>query len=83
MVVKDGLASNGPHIRDLKELGFSFLLGAKPGDHKYLFEQFIQANDRDEVETTTEDLKGGGLGQTQYALGLPLNASQSEVLLGF
>jgi len=81
MIVEDGLASNGPHIHDLKEWGFSFLLGAKPGDHKHLFDQFIQANDRDEVETTTDDLKGGGLGQTQYACGLPLNASQSDLMI--
>ena len=80
MIVEDGLAWNGPDIRDLKEWGFSFLLvGAKSGDHKYLFEQFMQANDRDEIETTTDDLKLGGSGQTQYASGLPLNASQSEV----
>ena len=37
LVVEDGLASNGPHVRLLKELGMSFVLGAKPGDHKALF----------------------------------------------
>ena len=36
-MVEDGLASNGPHVRLLKELDMSFLLGAKPGDHKALF----------------------------------------------
>ena len=36
-VVEDGLASNGPHIRLLKELDMRFVLGAKPGDHKALF----------------------------------------------
>ena len=38
LVVEDGLASNGPHIRLLKELDMRFVLGAKPGDHKALFE---------------------------------------------
>ena len=37
LVVEDGLASNGPHVRLLKDLGMSFVLGAKPGDHKALF----------------------------------------------
>ena len=37
LVVEDGLASNGPHVRLLKELDMSFVLGAKPGDHKALF----------------------------------------------
>ena len=32
--VEDGLASNGPHVRLLKELDMSFVLG---GDHKALF----------------------------------------------
>ena len=33
----EGLASNGPHARLLKELDMRFVLGAKPGDHKALF----------------------------------------------
>ena len=37
VVVEDGLASNGPHIRLLKDLDMRFVLGAKPGDHKALF----------------------------------------------
>ena len=37
VVVEDGLASNGPHVRLLKELDMRFVLGAKPGDHKALF----------------------------------------------
>ena len=35
-MVEDGLASNGPHVRLLKELDMSFVLGVK-GDHKALF----------------------------------------------
>ena len=38
VVEEDGLASNGPHIRLLKGLDMRFVLGAKPGDHKALFE---------------------------------------------
>jgi hypothetical protein len=38
IVVEDGLASNAPHIRLLKELDLRFILGAKPDDHKFLFE---------------------------------------------
>jgi hypothetical protein len=36
IVVEDGLASNGPHVRDLIEYGMHFLLGVKPGDHAFL-----------------------------------------------
>jgi Transposase DDE domain len=37
IVVEDGLASNGPHVRDLKEHGCHFILGVQEGDHDALF----------------------------------------------
>ena len=36
IVVEDGLASNAPHIRQLKRLNMRFLLGAKPDAHEHL-----------------------------------------------
>ena len=39
IVIEDGLASNGPHVRDLIDNGMHFILGVKPGDHAFLFEQ--------------------------------------------
>ncbi len=38
MVVEDGLASNGPHIKQLKSLGYRFILGAKQSGHTFLFD---------------------------------------------
>lgn len=38
IIVEDSLASNGPHIRLLKELDMGFILGVKPGDHGGLFD---------------------------------------------
>ena len=38
VIVEDGLASNGPYIKALKENNFRFILGAKPGDHELLFD---------------------------------------------
>ena len=38
IVNEDGLASNAPHIGDLEEYGYRYILGAKEGDHKFLFE---------------------------------------------
>jgi hypothetical protein len=37
IVVEDGLASNAPHVRDLIACDMHFILGAKPGDHAFLF----------------------------------------------
>lgn len=38
LIVEDALASNFPHLSLLDELKMSYIIGAKPGDHKYLFE---------------------------------------------
>jgi hypothetical protein len=37
IVAEDGLASNGPHIKKLQQLNLRFILGAKHGDHTFLF----------------------------------------------
>lgn len=43
IVVEDGLASNAPHIRELEKHNLRYILGAKPGDHKWLFAELAQA----------------------------------------
>jgi len=37
MIVEDGLASNFPHLSLLDTLKMNYIIGVKPGDHKYLF----------------------------------------------
>ena len=44
IVIEDGLSSNGPHIRLLKELEIPFILGAKPKDHRFLFDWVDKSN---------------------------------------
>lgn len=46
IVTEDGLSSNAPHIRELLRHDMHFILGAKPGDHTWLFEQVEQAAQR-------------------------------------
>ena len=50
VIVEDGLASNGPHIKALKENNFRFILGAKPGDHTLLFDWFWSSETRQTFE---------------------------------
>ncbi len=38
LIVEDGLASNFPHLSLLDSLNMQYVIGVKPGDHKYLFE---------------------------------------------
>jgi hypothetical protein len=61
IVVEDGLSSNMPHISTLKALDFSFILSAKPGDHKFLFEwiegEFCTYLERMDPQGTTHKFK--------------------------
>ena len=85
-VVEDGLASNAPHIADLKELGFSFILGAKPGDHSHLFAQVVAALEDDRVvrELVRDAMNPQvTLSETVYIENLELNASHPEVRVNF
>lgn len=45
ILLEDGLSSNAPHIRDIEKHQLKYILGAKPGDHKFLFEQ-LETSDR-------------------------------------
>jgi len=38
LIVEDGLASNFPHLSLLDSLKMDYVIGVKPGDHKYLFQ---------------------------------------------
>ena len=78
IVVEDALSSNAPHVRDLRAEGCHFILGVKPGDHAYLFDEFsrrLQAGEAEEVEATDPD---GTLHLYQFANGLSLNESNPE-----
>ncbi len=58
IVKEDCLASNAPHIGDLEEYGYRYILGAKEGDHKFLFEFVDQAVETAEaIEVVIPDEK--------------------------
>ncbi len=90
IVVEDGLASNAPHIADLKALKMRYLLGAKPGDHAHLFKQVVTAGDaagdEDRIDTVkVMDSKRPSVvhSETQYVADLALNASNLDVRVNF
>lgn len=82
LVVEDGLASNAPHVRDLIELGMHFLLGVKPGDHAFLFQQLAEAYEQDRV-TTIIWSEGDVTYEIAFAHQLPLNESNQDLLVNF
>src|SRR6056297_2286375 len=86
IVNEDGLASNAPHIADLKAANMRFLLGAKPGDHEHLFERVIAACDESREETVSVvDPKSPQdvLSETQFIRDLPLNKSNEDLPVNF
>ena len=84
IVVEDGLSSNGPHIQDLLDHGMHFILGAKPGDHTFLFDRATQAIDDGSALTweTHDPNKGERKSYTAVA-NLPLNESNPDLLVNF
>lgn len=80
IVTEDGLSSNAPHIRDLKAHEMSFILGAKPGDHKYLFEEFELAGSRTKQFLVRD---GKTVHILRYVNDLQLNEGAEDVHVNF
>lgn len=80
IVVEDGLASNAPHIRELKKRRMHFILGVKPGDHEFLYDRLIEAFDDDRV-TLIEWREGTKTCTLAFVNGLPLNESNQDLII--
>jgi hypothetical protein len=81
-ITEDALSPNAPHIRELEKYGFHYILGVKEGDHEYLFEQVALA--RQEGRTTEYERRCGGVvHRFSFVNQLPLNKSNSDILVNF
>jgi hypothetical protein len=76
ILVEDGLSSNAPHIRMIEKFGLKYILGAKPGDHQFLFEQLDASAETTYYEIKTED---GYHHQFRYLNHASLNKSNQDV----
>lgn len=75
ILVEDGLSSTAPHIRMIEEFNLWYILGAKPGDHQFLFEQ-LDTNE----ETVYCDIKSDGYyHQFRFLNKVSLNKSNQDV----
>lgn len=79
-VIEDGLASNGPHIRLLKELDLRFILTAKPSDHPFLFDWVANTEGVVEKEIIDED---GWQHHFRYLNDVPLNDAHFDLSVNF
>ncbi len=78
IVVEDGLSSNAPHIEELKKHGLRYILGAKEGDHKFLFE-YVNKAQTTEFEREIE----GTIHRFRFIHQVPLNESNPDLLVNF
>jgi hypothetical protein len=76
ILVEDGLSSTAPHIRMIEEFNLKYILGAKPGDHQFLFEQLDVREEAVYHEIKTED---GYYHQYRFLNGVALNKSNSDL----
>lgn len=76
IILEDGLASNAPNIRMIEEHNLLYILGAKPGDHQFLFEQLDAHEGAVNHEIITED---GSYHQFRFLNGVSLNRSNQDV----
>ncbi|VAW63625.1 hypothetical protein MNBD_GAMMA09-1549, partial [hydrothermal vent metagenome] len=80
IVVEDGLASNAPHIKQLKKLNYRFILGAKAKDHTFLFDWVDKTAATSEIEFTD---KQGIKHRFRYLNNAPLNGSNIDLEINF
>jgi hypothetical protein len=82
IVVEDGLASNGPHLRDLIDYGMHFILGVKPGDHAFLFEQ-VEAARREGRLPKLQRKQGKVTAEVSWVWDVVLNESNPDLRVNF
>jgi hypothetical protein len=81
IVIEDALSPNAPHIRDLKKYHAHFILGVKEGDHKYLFEQFEQLVEAEQVGVVHEEDANRASRTWTFVNGVSINESNQEVVV--
>jgi hypothetical protein len=79
IVVEDSLSSNVPHLTDLKILNMRYIIGAKPGDHKFLFDLVSKSNCT-EYSYQTDD---GMMHRYRYINQVQLNNSHQDFKTNF
>jgi len=85
IVNEDSLASNAPHIKDLKEHNLRYILGVKEGDHKFLFDFVDKIVENGEaIELVIPDEKKEEISHCfRIVYDAPLNKSNQDIKVTF
>jgi len=82
IVTEDGLSSNAPHIHELKKHQMHYILGAKKGDHAFLFD-YVESAAKDGLTTEIQYENEDVVHQFRFINQVPLNASNQDLLVNF
>lgn len=82
IVVEDSLHSNAPHIRELEKHNLKYIIGAKKGDHAFLF-NYIESATKEKLITEIKFEKDGVAHQFRFMNNVPLNESNRDQLVNF
>jgi Transposase DDE domain len=84
IVTEDSLSSNAPHLEMLHDHNVHYLLGVKEGDHAFLFQQVIQAEQAGRVTYyERQDAETGAHHRFRFVSNMPLNASHAALRVNF
>lgn len=80
--VGDGLYSKAPFIKTLKDNGYSYILVAKPNDHKYLYSEIQAFRESRDLEYKKEPgLQKNSEFHYQWINGVPLNGQADSPMV--
>jgi len=82
IVTEDGLSSNAPHIHELKKHQMHYILGAKKGDHAFLFD-YVESAAKDGLTTEIQYENDDIVHKFRFINQVPLNASNQDMLVNF
>ena len=74
LIVEDGLASNYPHLSLIDSLNMDYIVGAKPGDHSYLFDWIKDMPPQTLIKTDEK----GSRHELKYYTNVPLNDAHHD-----
>lgn len=77
-VVEDALYANGPHIRQLQELGMRYLIVVKPKNHRWLFD-WVKQSERESLEQR----EGEVTQRFEWVNDVPLNYDNDDIQVNF
>ncbi|HJH32795.1 MAG TPA: transposase [Methanosarcinaceae archaeon] len=82
IVTEDGLSSNAPHIHELEKHQIHYILGAKEGDHTFLFD-YVESATKEGLTTEHEIEIDDIVHKFRFINQVPLNASNQDTLVNF